>query len=330
VSGERDLIARIRARLPADPSWVHVGIGDDAAVLDPERNVLEVLTTDTMVEGVHWDSRFCSPADVGHKALAVNLSDLASMGAQPRAALLSLSVGPRWAETDADAFTDTLARLAHEQKVSLVGGNVTSTPGPATITVTLTGTVRKRRVLTRSAARPGDELYVTGTIGAARAGLLWLQSHPMLDEPADPALADCLRRYRRPEPRVRIGRLLGTNRVASACIDLSDGCADAVRQVAEASGTGARIDAVLLPVPERAAAVFRDAGEDPIEAAVRGGDDYELLFSVSPKQRRALETVRRLARGVPLTRIGELTRNPALVLRREDQESPLPEGFSHF
>jgi thiamine-monophosphate kinase len=152
----------------------------------------------------------------------------------------------------------------------------------------------------------------------------------MLDEPADPALADCLRRYRRPEPRVRIGRLLGTNRVASACIDLSDGCADAVRQVAEASGTGARIDAVLLPVPERAAAVFRDAGEDPIEAAVRGGDDYELLFSVSPKQRRALETVRRLARGVPLTRIGELTRNPALVLRREDQESPLPEGFSHF
>jgi thiamine-monophosphate kinase len=307
VSGERDLIARIRARLPADPAWVHVGIGDDAAVIEPERNLLEVLTTDTMVEGVHWDPRFCSPPDVGHKALAVNLSDIASMGAVPRAALLSLSVGPRWAETDADGFIDAFAGVARDYGVTLVGGNVTGTPGPATITVTLTGTVHKRRVLTRSAARPGDDLYVTGSIGAARAGLVWLQANPVLDEPSDPALAECVRRYRRPEPRTRVGVLLGRTRGASACIDLSDGFADAVRQVTQSSGTGARIDAASIPVPEAAAALFSNSGEDPIAAAVRGGDDYELLLAVPAKRRRTFEAVRRLTRGVPLTRVGTLT-----------------------
>jgi thiamine-monophosphate kinase len=330
VTGERDLISRIRARLPADPPWVRVGIGDDAAVVEAERNALEVLTTDTLVEGVHWDPRFCSAADVGHKALAVNLSDMASMGAQPRAALLSLSVTRAWAERDSGAFIDALAEAARAHGVAVVGGNVTSTTGPATITLTLTGTVRPRRVLTRSGARAGDELYVTGGVGAALAGLRWLQAHPTLGDPEDPAVAECVRRYRRPDARVRLGRLLGSNRVASACMDLSDGLADAVRQVALASGTGARIDAAALPIPDAATAVFRERGDDPVRAAVEGGDDYELLVAVPPKRRRALEAVRRLARGATLTRIGELTKEPALVLVRQDREETLPEGFAHF
>ena len=333
MTGERDLISRIRARLPAEPSWVRVGIGDDAAVVEAERNALEVLTTDTLVEGVHWDPRFCSPADVGHKTLAVNLSDLASMGARPRAALLSLSVTRAWEERDADEFIAALADEARTHGVAIVGGNVTSTPGPVAITLTLTGTVPPRRVLTRGGARPGDELYVTGSVGAALAGLRWLQAHPTLDVPgaSSPAgIAECVRRYRRPEARLRAGRLLGSNRVASACMDLSDGLADAVRQVAEASGTGARIDGASVPVPEAAAAVFTGLGADPVRAAIEGGDDYELLVAVPPKRRRALEAVRRLARGLPLTRIGELTKEPALVLIARDGRQPLPEGFAHF
>ncbi|HSL21234.1 MAG TPA: thiamine-phosphate kinase, partial [Vicinamibacterales bacterium] len=311
---ERALIARIRERVGAPPDWVHIGIGDDAAVVAPERNALEVLTTDTLVEGVHWDPRFCSAADVGHKSLAVNLSDLAAMGAQPRAALLSLSVRPGWTDADADPFIDSFASLAHEHGLAVVGGNVTASPGPSMISVTLTGFVRPRRILARSGGRPGDDLYVSGTVGAALAGLLYLREHPSLETPQDEGLAACVRRYRRPEPRVRLGLLLGRNRVASACMDLSDGLADAVRGIAAASGTGARVGADLLPVPERAAGLFRDRGQDPAEAAAAGGDDYELLFAVPPRRRRALEAVRRLTRGLPLARIGVLTEEPEIVM----------------
>jgi thiamine-monophosphate kinase len=316
--------------LPADPPWVWVGIGDDGAVIEPERNRLEVLTTDTMVEGVHWDPRFCSPEDVGHKSLAANLSDLASMGAQPRAALLSLSIGRVWGEHCADPFTDAFVALGNAHGLTLVGGNVTATPGPATITVTLSGSVRPRRVLTRAGGRPGDELYVTGTVGAALAGLLWLQAHPTLESPPDPELADCVLRYRRPDARLRVGHLLAVNRVATACMDLSDGLADAVRQVAGASGTGARIAEASLPVPAAATAIFRERGEDAGRRAAEGGDDYELLVAVPPKRRRALDAVRKLARGVPLTRIGELTRETELVFVRGQREEPLPKGFAHF
>jgi thiamine-monophosphate kinase len=330
VTGERALIARIRERLPKDPPWVQVGIGDDAAVLEAERNRLEVLTTDTMVEGVHWDPRFCSPADVGHKSLSVNLSDLASMGARPRAALLSLSVAPEWVERCADPFIEALIAHAAEQGVVLVGGNITASSGPATITITMTGSVRPRRALTRAGGRPGDELYVTGSVGAALAGLLWLRDHPVLDTPEEPGLATCVLKYRRPEARVRIGHLLSANRVASACMDLSDGLADAVRQVAEASGTGARIDTSALPVPGAAAAVFAARGEDPEVAAAKGGDDYELLAAVPPRRARALEAVRKLARGVPLTRIGTLTKETPLILAHPGGDRSLPEGFAHF
>jgi thiamine-monophosphate kinase len=330
VTGERDLIARIRDLLPPGPPWVRIGIGDDAAVIEPEKNRLEVLTTDTLVEGVHWDPRFCSPSDVGHKSLAVNLSDLASMGAQPRAALLSLSVSPVWVDRCSEPFLEVLIAEASRHRVALVGGNVTASPGPATITITMSGSVRRRRALTRSGGRPGDQLFVTGHVGAALAGLLWLQAHPAPAAPNGAELAACVERYRRPEARVRIGHLLAANRIASACMDLSDGLADAVRQVAEASKTGARVDAAALPVSGCATAIFAARGEDPQRSAAKGGDDYELLVSVPPRRIRALEAVRRLSRGIPLTRIGELTEDPNLVLVRAEGAEPLPEGFVHF
>jgi thiamine-monophosphate kinase len=330
-SGEQALIARIRERLPAPPAWVRIGIGDDAAVVEAERNTLEVLTTDTLVEGIHWDPRFCSPADIGHKSLAVNLSDVAAMGGSPRAALLSLSVPASWADTAAEPFVEAFVAHARDHDVAVVGGNVTSSPGPVVISVTLTASVRPRRVMSRSGGRSGDDLYVTGQIGAALAGLMWLRDHPTLDQPDDPGLAACVARYRRPEARIRIGLLAARNRVAGACMDLSDGLADAVRQVAAMSGTGARIDAGSLPIPEAALKVFQEWRTEPVRAAAAGGDDYELLLAVSPKKRRALEAVARMSRGVPITRIGELTADRALRLARSGhEEEGLPEGFAHF
>jgi thiamine-monophosphate kinase len=193
------------------------------------------------------------------------------------------------------------------------------------VDVTLTGSVRPRRILTRGGGRPGDALYVTGSIGAAHAGLEALKSGV-----ATGTFERCVQRHRRPEPRFRIGMLLGRNRAASACMDLSDGLADAVRQVAEASGTGAAIDAGQLPIDPAARAWFDASGADPITAAVSGGDDFELLVAVPKKRGGRLRAVRSGARGVPLTRIGELTDSKEVVLLRDGRRDPMPEGFQHF
>ena len=233
--GERALIARITARLTT-PAWVVVGPGDDAAVIEPERGALDVLTTDTQVEGVHFDRRFVPPDAIGHRALAVNLSDLAAMGAMPRAVLLSLVLPDALDVAIVDGMLDGLLALASAHNAVVVGGNISRTPGPMMVDVTAVGSVRPRRLLTRAGARPGDGVYVTGTIGDASVGLRSLQTA------GGAAPHACQERYLRPQPRVRAGMLLGRNRAASACIDTSDGLADAVRRVAEASQVGIALD----------------------------------------------------------------------------------------
>jgi thiamine-monophosphate kinase len=330
--GERALIERIRQRLPPAPSWLVVGIGDDAAVDVGERGAFTVLSTDALVEGVHFDRRFSRLGDVGYKALAVNLSDLAAMGATPRLALLSLFLPDTVAVSDVDAMVDGFVSMAAGAGVTLAGGNISRSPGPLVIDVTVTGAVRPRRVLTRGGGVAGHQLFVSGSIGAGAAGLGWLREHGRTgsEMPDDEAMAECVVRHRRPEPRIRLGRLLGQTRTASACMDLSDGLADAVRQVAEASKVGARIDASAVPVHPAAATWFASQGVDPITASLSGGDDYELLFAVSGRRRGGLRTVERQARGLALTRIGELTADPAICFERDGARVPLPAGFTHF
>ena len=156
--------------LPA-PDWLLVGIGDDAAVVEPERNRVEVLSVDALVEGVHFDRAFVPPDAIGHRALAVNLSDLAAMGAAPRLALLSIALPAALPLADFDGIVAGFAALAARHRLHLVGGNLTRSPGPLMIDVTVVGTVKRRQALTRGGARPGDELYVTGThrLGGCRA-----------------------------------------------------------------------------------------------------------------------------------------------------------------
>jgi thiamine-monophosphate kinase len=330
--GERALIERIRRRLPPPPSSLVVGIGDDAAVAAVERGTLAVLTTDALVEGVHFDRRYSSAFDVGYKSLAVNISDVAAMGAAPRLALLSLMLPASLPTTDLESLIDGVAELARATGVTVAGGNITRSPGPLVVDVTVMGAVKPRRVLTRAGAHPGDQLFVSGSIGAAAAGLSWLQHHgrDSAPSPEDPQLQECVTRHRRPEPRARLGSLLGRMRAASACMDLSDGLADAVRQIALASGTGARIERARLPVHPGATAYFSDRGQDPVAMSLAGGDDYELLFAVTRRARRRLKTVSQQARGLPLVHIGELTTDPAIVLDHGESVEPLPVGFVHF
>ena len=204
-AGEHDLIARVRARAGAPPSFVPVGIGDDAAVIEPARGMLDVVTTDALVEHVHFRRDWTDAHAIGAKAVTVNVSDLAAMGATPRVILLSLILPPALPLADFDALVDGVVAASTAAGASLVGGNIARSPGPLVVDVTAIGAIGRRRVLTRGGGRAGDELYVTGTVGGAGAGLAILQSGT--DRAAlDAESAACLARYERPEARLRCGR----------------------------------------------------------------------------------------------------------------------------
>jgi thiamine-monophosphate kinase len=303
---ERELIARIRSHLPPLPDWIVVGIGDDAAVVKPERNRLEVLSVDALVEEVHFSRRFTPPAAIGHRALAVNLSDLAAMGAAPRLALLSMMLPATFALDDFEGIVKGFAAAASRHRVHVAGGNLTRTPGPLILDVTVSGTVKPRRALTRSGARPGD-----GARGADA----------------------CVERYLYPEPRLRLGSLLSRNRAATACMDLSDGLADGLAQVARESSVGMLVDTSLVPIDPAASAWFDACGKDPLHEVLTAGDDYELLFTARPRSGGRLEPARRHGRAA-ITRIGVCTGDGRVVLRGPTDgtvsEKPLPAGFSHF
>jgi thiamine-monophosphate kinase len=375
---ERELIARIQARLPPAPRWMLVGIGDDAAVVEPERNRVEVLSVDAVVEGVHFDRAFVPPDAIGHRALAVNLSDLAAMGAAPRLALLSMVLPPALPLADFDGIVAGLTALAAHHRLHVAGGNLARSPGPLMIDVTIVGTVKRRQALTRAGARAGDDVYVSGTIGAAAAGLKLLrevvshqssvvghqspvtslspQSPPTTGDPglttdelglttgglglitddSRPTTDDwrlktdvLMTAYLRPSPRVPLGVWLGRNRAASACVDLSDGLADGVHRLAEASGVGIRIDAHALPIDPATRRVLGGGDGDALMGAITGGDDYELLFAVRPRMRRHIVGAARHA-GVALTRIGGCTPDRAVLLHTAGADMPLPCGYTHF
>ena len=327
--GERGLVARLQERVGVPPSFVQIGIGDDAAVLRPARNMDEVITTDSLVEGVHF-RRDWSPADaIGHKALAVNLSDLASMGARPRASLLSLALPADYPMADFDALVDAYLALAAVSGAVLVGGNMTRSPGPVVIDVTAIGTVGHRRVLRRVGARAGDELYVTGELGSAAAALEMLQAGRTRTSLLATA-ADCLMRYERPDPRLRCGGIVGRSRAASAAIDLSDGLADAAGRLAEAAGLGVVVDAGQLPMLESAKAWALDSGRDPLALALDGGEDYELAFVVQPRRRKRFLGAVHRCHGLTVSRVGEFVAEPGAWVLRNGERAALTGGFRHF
>ncbi|MBS7457756.1 thiamine-phosphate kinase [Coralloluteibacterium stylophorae] len=321
---EFDLIARIRARAGTRADVV-LGIGDDAALLRVPSGHELAVTSDTLNAGVHFFDDV-PPFDLGWKALAVNLSDLAAMGARPAWCTLALSLpaaDPAWL----DAFVDGFATLAREHEVALVGGDTTR--GPLSINVTAHGLVEAGTALRRDGARRGDAVWITGAPGEAAAGLALLRAERE-GRPAEATDADgrahLLVRLQRPLPRIAAGRAL--RGLASACLDVSDGLLADLGHIAAASGVGAEIDAGALPVPAALAAL---APAVRLRHQFTGGDDYELCFT-APADADAAVHAALAPTGVAATRIGRVVAGGGVAVRDPHGHyaaSPHA-GFDHF
>jgi thiamine-monophosphate kinase len=335
--GEFGLIDRIAALLaaeaPAGPA-VQLGIGDDAAIWTPRPGHAVVISTDALIEGVHFRLDLMSWADVGHRALAANLSDLASMAARPGAAVVTLGLRPDLLVEDILDFYRGMARLGVRYACPIVGGDIVAAPAAIAISVTVFGEQARGedgagRSLRRDAARPGDLLAVTGPLGLSAAGLRLLLADPAAAA-RDPDAAPLLAAYRRPEPRVATATALLAAGV-HAGMDLSDGLAGDLPKICARSGVSAVVDLAALPVPAAVRERFPDAW---LDLALRGGEDFELLVAAPPARLAAAGAALAAAGLPPLTVIGAI--EPAgpipLWLRHPDgRREPLaPGAFDHF
>ncbi len=310
---EDEIIARVFAPI-AGPAAL--GLKDDAALLEPGQEPL-VVTTDMLVAGVHFYAAD-PPALIAKKALRVNLSDLAAKGAEPVGFLLSLALPSDWTNEWLSAFAAGLAEDAHSYSAPLIGGDIASTPGPLTISITALG--RASRFVPRSGAKPGDAIFVSGPIGDAALGLALRRDPALAARVSSSARDHLIGRYLLPHPRLDLASWLGVH--ANAAMDVSDGLAGDLTKLARASGVGAVIDLPIVPLSEAA----REAvALDPrlFETAITGGDDYEILFTAAPER-------------APLagsSRIGEIIAGEQPPLFRDAHKKPVffkKLSFQHF
>jgi thiamine-monophosphate kinase len=326
---EHGLIRALRRRAGGGEG-VRVGIGDDAAVLEPTAGTLLVATTDLMIEDVHFRRRWAEPADLGWKSLAVNLSDVAAMGARPRWALVALACPAATTPEEVDAFYTGVLALAGEHAVALVGGDTSASPAGWMVNLTLLGEATRAPLL-RSGARPGDVVAVTGTLGRSAAGLAVLEGESAPGELAGDMLAEVTHAHLRPRPRVVEGQWLARAGVVTAMMDLSDGLATDLGHIAEESRVGARVDAERLPIAASTRHVARQLGRDAVAWAAGGGEDYELLLTCPAQAFAGLAAGLERETGTPLTAVGEIVTGSGLTLR-DAAGRPLPalHGFEHF
>ncbi len=320
--GELSLLKRIRKRFRTRSRDVVVGIGDDAAVVAPHDQSL-LLTTDMMTEGVHFDLEFTTWFQVGFKLISSNVSDIYAMGGDPRFVLLDLAMDKKADEKSLASFLDGVESAMALYRVELIGGDLSSSKAGAALAATLAGYTRK--AVMRSGARPGDRIYVTGKLGDSACGLellkiigrpFSLETGEETDRPMGWSVMEpLLRRHLLPEAR-RPGKIA---RVATAMIDVSDGLFIDLSRLCDESGVGARISMRHLPLSSQMKKAARACGIDPYRLATSGGEDYELLFTVSPKRK------------VDAVCIGEITDSERVFIDRNGREKPfLPEGYQHW
>lgn len=301
---------------------VQAGIGDDCAVLRLPAHAGKsddaLVTTDFTLEGIHFRRDWHSPESVGHRCLARGLSDIAAMGGRPVAAFLSLALPRNLPENWVRQFSQSLIGLANRSGVTLAGGDTAESPNGVLADVIVVGSVSKGKALLRSSAKPGDLVYVSGTLGGSAAAVLAMSEKPKrkLNPGEYP-------RHFFPQPRIELGWILREKNLARAMIDTSDGLSTDLSHICEESGVGAEIQAAAIP----RARVGKPSHEVGLELALHGGEDYELLFT-SPPNRRIPPVIA----GIPITCIGRITRNRRMILQDPGGKARrlAPKGWEHF
>ncbi|HBB87972.1 MAG TPA: thiamine-phosphate kinase [Blastocatellia bacterium] len=343
---EFDFIEKIRARVRAKQdsasalstqhSALVQGIGDDAAVVRSQTGKDSIVTTDLLIEEVDFKRDTTTPELLGHKALAVSLSDIAAMGARARWGLVSIGLPPDvWETGFAERLYDGYFTLAEQYGVELAGGDVSRTTDKILLDSILIGECDSGRAVLRRGATPGDQIFVTGFLGDAAAGLRLIERGARVHTAVGPRRVEehsaerLLLRQLRPDPRVGWGILLGEQQLASAMIDISDGLSSDLNHLCKKSNVGAVIDAARIPIDKLVTEICGRRALDPLMLALHGGEDFELLFTVKP------ENVPRLPRkvdGVSICQIGEITGGTGKVrVAEKDRVWDLkPEGFDHF
>jgi thiamine-monophosphate kinase len=341
--GEDRFLEKLREKIQEPGSRVELGIGDDAACLSLEPGEKALLSSDVLLEGIHFTRATLPPSFLGRKAVAVNVSDIAAMGGRPVALTVSLSVPADIGVEELFEFFDGVLGRCRELDVELVGGNLARSPGPIVVDVSILGETVGGKVLKRSGARPGESVFISGKLGASSQGLNLLKEGMALSAagallvPAKlrdgpfPLAESCIRAHMDPEPRVELGRFLGNEGAASACIDVSDGLGRDLSRLCRESRVGARIEETALPIDPGVLAWESLMRRPPLERALAGGEEYELLFTSSQDQAIAEWTD---DRSLPVTRIGVITEaEQGIILNLRDgteREIHPGGGWDHF
>jgi len=325
-SHERGFIEFLRSQSRGSQGQIALGIGDDAAIFRPAPGCVSLLTSDLLIENVHFDLHTCSPWELGAKAVAASLSDIAAMGGLPKAYLVSLAV-PRRAGLKLDFFKSLAAGMrawGQSFGAELAGGDTTMSPGPLVVDVFMLGEVEKGRALLRSGARPGDLVFCTGSPGDSAAGLAVLQKR--LKRPDKGAAALVAKRHLLPIPRILAGRFLSRHQAATACIDISDGLSSELHHLAAESKVAIDLDAGAVPL----SAAARKLSPKALQWALSGGEDYELLFTVPRSKLKFVgENFRRMT-GISATLIGRVKKGRGLRMHLGGEWRPLPNsGYEH-
>jgi thiamine-monophosphate kinase len=326
--GEFGLIERIRSRRVAHNDDVVLGIGDDGAIIR-RGPVLEVLTTDCLVEGTHYEPGWMSMKDIGWKALAVNVSDVAAMGGRPGQALVTLFLPDDFTTGQLDDLYEGMEECGEQMGVTVVGGDIVRIKGPFAISIVLSGICERDQLVLRSGARKGDIIAVTGSLGDASVGLKMLKQGTA--DAADASGRACLERFRRPVPRLKEARTITRGLLPSSMIDISDGLLSDLWHVLEASHVGAMLEADTIPVGQGVLDFFEGNREEAVSQALSGGEDYELLFSVDCRHEDDLPGIASKL-GIDITPIGKITaKGSGMKLSGEDGERGVGRGgFDHF
>ena len=327
--GEVGIIRLIQGKVSQGlPSYVKKGIGDDCAVVETSGERVLLVTTDTLIEGIHFTDQTLSPEALGWKALAVNISDIAAMGGTPRTAFLSIGVKPDTEISFIESFMAGFKALADKTGIILAGGNTVESPSSAVITVTLLGDCLPEHVVYRSGARVGDDVWVTGPLGDAAAGLFLLQTKEFA---APSGYEPLVRAHQKPMPPLDVGKALAESGLAHAMIDISDGIAKDLGHICEQSVVGAVLWAASLPMSSPLLGLAAEAEKEALQWALHGGEDYELLFTTSPADKEKVQSLTAKHSGRPAVKVGVIVQENGILLAKQGTEVPLESGgYVHF